>query len=74
MPHMIPDDRIHADGTLVLYSRIDRLRELDQRSAASGDSAHHAAAADHAAEAGGKGPSPTEDNQGAAGSSQKKDR
>ncbi len=43
-------DMIQAGDTLVLYSRIDRLRELDQRGAASGDSAHQEATAEHAAQ------------------------
>lgn len=43
-------DIIHAGDTLVLYCRIDRLRELDQRNASSGESAHQEAVAEHATE------------------------
>lgn len=44
------DDVIHVGDTLVLYSQIDRLQELDQRGAAAGDYAHQEAEAEHAAE------------------------
>ncbi len=49
-------DRIQAGDTLVLYSRIDHLRELDQRGAGRGDFAHAEALAEHAANPGGEGP------------------
>lgn len=41
------DDMIQAGDTLVLYGRIALLRELDQRRASFGDSAHEKAAAEH---------------------------
>ena len=41
------DDTIRAGDTLVLYGRIDLLRELDQRRGPFGDSAHEKAAAEH---------------------------
>ena len=44
------NDAIRAGDTLILYEQIDRLRELDQRKAFSGDSAHKEATAEHSAE------------------------
>lgn len=40
-------DTIQAGDTLVLYGRIDLLRELDRRRATFGDSAHEKAVAEH---------------------------
>lgn len=45
-------DSIHAKDVLVLYGKIEHLRELDQRTAAKGESAHQEAVSEHAATAG----------------------
>jgi hypothetical protein len=44
-------DTIHAGDTLILYGRIERLKELDQREASLGESAHQKAVKEYAAEA-----------------------
>lgn len=49
-------DVIQAGDTLVLYGQIDRLKELDQRDLAMGDTAHRKAEADHAAQIMGQTP------------------
>lgn len=41
-------DTIHAGDTLILYGRIERLRELDQRGATSGETAHQQAVEEYA--------------------------
>ena len=40
-------DTIHAKDVLVLYGLIERLQELDQRTAAAGESAHQDAVTEH---------------------------
>jgi hypothetical protein len=47
-------DMIHAGDTLVLYSLLDHLKELDQRSTASGELAHRRAVAKHVRQLKGK--------------------
>lgn len=44
-------DTIQAGDILILYGLIERLRELDQRTAASGETAHQEAISEHATQA-----------------------
>ncbi len=43
-------DKIKTSDTLILYGRIDLLKELDERAAGAGDLAHRAAIAEHTSE------------------------
>lgn len=61
------EDRIRAGDTLVLYGRIGRLRELDQRGKVSGETAHRQAVEDHVAESGSAGSADGAPNRDDAG-------
>ena len=45
------DDIIHAGDTLILYGRMEQLKELDQRHASSGEAAHRKAVEEYNAKA-----------------------
>ena len=45
------DDIIHAGDTLILYGRMERLKELDQRGASAGETAHRQAMEEYTVQA-----------------------